>query len=297
MSYRLSFYKTSFLYIINTLILRKEIPFMGGIAINDKCNLHCQYCSVSNRNIPDLTFIEIKKGLTELYQKGITNLYIEGGEPFMWREDEKNLENIIQMAKYIGFKFITLYTNGTFTIETSADTVFVSLDGLKHINDEIRGKGLEKIISNIEKSSHKKIIINCTISRINNDGIEDFCETLSKIKNIKGFFFYFYTSSSGKDHLSLSLSEKQEVVKKIISLKRKGYRIFNSKAGLKSVYKNNWERPNKMSYLYAENKMYQCCRMIGNDEICKNCGYLGFAEIMHISRLNPSAVLTAFNYL
>ncbi|MFC2137384.1 radical SAM protein [Bacteroidota bacterium] len=292
----LSFYKSSFLYIFNTLILRKEIPFMGGIAINDKCNLNCEYCSVANRNIPDLTFQEINKGLNALHQKGITNLYIEGGEPFMWEENEKNLEDVIQLAKNIGFRFITLYTNGTFPIETTADTVFVSLDGLKEVNDEIRG-GYDKIISNIKKSNHKKIIINCTISSKNKNEIENFCTTLKDIKNIKGFFFYFYTPSPGKDYLTLTHEEKKAIVKQIMHLKQKGIPIFNSKAALKSVYNDNWVRPNKMSYLFAENNMYKCCRMIGNDDICKNCGYLGFTEIKHISRLNPSAVFTAFNYL
>lgn len=292
----LSFYKSSFLYIFNTLILRKEIPFMGGIAINDKCNLHCKYCSVANRNIPDLTFHEINKGLNDLHQKGITNLYIEGGEPFMWKENGKNLENVIELARHIGFRFITLYTNGTFPIETSADTVFVSLDGLKQVNDEIRG-GYDKTISNIIKSSHNKIIINCTITSKNKNEIENFCQTLNDIENIKGFFFYFYTPIPGYDYLSVNNEEKREIVMRILQLKRKGIPIFNSKAGLKSVYNDSWKRPTKLSYLFAENKMYQCCRMIGNDEICKNCGYLGFTEILKISRLNPSAVFTALKYL
>ena len=291
------FYKSSFLFIFNTLILRKKIPFMGGIAINDKCNLNCSYCSVSNRNIPDLTFNEIEKGLNILRNKGITNLYIEGGEPFMWKENGKNLDDVIQLAKNIGFKFITLYTNGTFPIETIADCVFVSLDGLKHINNIVRGKGFEKIILNIKNSNHKSIVINCTISSRNCDEIENFVEKISEIKNLKGFFFYFYTSSQSNDYLSISFTKKQEIIKNILLLKKRGYKIFNSNAGLKSVYNNKWPRPNNMSYLFAENKIYKCCRMIGNDEACRNCGFLGFTEIYHISRLNPGAVLTALNYL
>ena len=43
---------------------------MGGIIINEKCNLKCFHCSLSNREkIKDLSFNEIKKGLEILYQK------------------------------------------------------------------------------------------------------------------------------------------------------------------------------------------------------------------------------------
>ena len=294
---RFSFYQSSFIYIIKTVLFRKEIPFIGGIAINDNCNLHCQYCSVSNRNIPDLSYNEINKGLTDLYNKGMKYLYIEGGEPFLWKDNSKNLEDIIQLARDIGFKFITVYTNGTFPIETKADTVFVSLDGLGHINDAIRGKSFDRIISNIKSSCHRKIIINCTLSSKNKDETENFCEALSKIKNIKGVFFYFYTPNNGFDDLYLSPDNKRKIIKKLLYLKRKGYNILNSKAALKSVYYNNWKRPNGLSYLFAENKIYKCCRMIGNTAVCEDCGYLGFAEIFHITRLNPNAVFTAFKYL
>jgi hypothetical protein len=56
-------------------------------------------------------------------------------------------------------------------------------------------------------------------------------------------------------------------------------------------------RPNGLSYLFAENKLFKCCRAFGNDEICKNCGYLSFAEIYQITRLSPDAILTAIKYL
>ncbi|MCK5044058.1 radical SAM protein, partial [Candidatus Pacearchaeota archaeon] len=274
-----------------------EIPFIGGIVINDKCNLNCLYCSVSNRNIPDLSYNEISKGLNDLYDKGMKYLYIEGGEPFLWKDNSKNLEDIIHTARDIGFRFITLYTNGTFPIETKADTVFVSLDGWGQINDAIRGKSFDKIITNIKNSSHKKIIINCTLTSKNKDEIENFCKALSKIKNIKGVFFYFYTPYNSKDSLYLGTEERKTIIKTILKLKQKDYKILNSKAALKSVYNNSWKRPNGLSWLFAENKLYKCCRMIGNDAVCKDCGYLGFAEIYHITRLNLNAVFTAFKYM
>lgn len=275
----------------------KELPFIGGIVINDSCNLNCSHCSVANRDIPDLTFEEVEIGLRRLYATGMRYLYIEGGEPFLWRDNGKSLKDVIYLARKIGFRFVVLYTNGTFPIITDANTVFVSLDGLKETHNKIRGNTYERIISNIIKSPHKKLLVNYTINKKNEKQIEQFCYEISKIKKIKGIFFYFYTPSQGIDDLYLGLDERKNIIKRILKLKKTGYRILNSKAALMGVYNDSWKRPNKLSYLYANKKLYQCCRAFGDSEICKDCGYLGLTEIYYIAKFNLNAIYTAFKYL
>jgi phosphosulfolactate synthase (CoM biosynthesis protein A) len=49
--------------------------------------------------------------------------------------DDKKLEDLIKLARNMGFIAVSIYTNGTFKINTSADTLFVSIDGLKKTND------------------------------------------------------------------------------------------------------------------------------------------------------------------
>ena len=275
----------------------KELPLIGGIVINDSCNLNCTHCSVANRDIPDLTFEEVEIGLRRLYAMGMRYLYIEGGEPFLWRDNGKSLKDVIHLARKIGFSFIVLYTNGTFPIITDANTVFVSLDGLKDTHNKIRGNTYERIISNIIKSPHKKLLVNYTINKKNEKEIEQFCHEISKIEKIKGIFFYFYTPSQGIDDLYLGLDERKNIIKRILKLKKTGYKILNSKAALMGVYNDSWKRPNKLSYLYANKKLYQCCRTFGDSEICKDCGYLGLTEIYYIAKFNLNAIYTAFKYL
>jgi len=293
----LSFYLLSIKYIILSKVFGKELPFIGGIVINESCNLNCLHCSVANRDIPDLTFEEVEIGLRRLYVMGIRYLYIEGGEPFLWRDNNKSLKDVIRLAREIGFRFIVVYTNGTFPIIADANTVFVSLDGLKDTHNKIRGNTYDRIISNIIKSPHKKLLINYTINKKNEKEIEQFCDEISKIKKIKGIFFYFYTPSAGIDDLFLGLDERKNIIKRILNLKKTGYKILNSKAALMGIYTDSWKRPNKLSYLYANKKLYQCCRSIGNSEICKHCGYLGLTEIYYIAKFNPNAIFTAFKYL
>lgn len=294
---RVAFYIAAFRYELKSLASRKEFPFVGGIAINDSCNLRCRHCFVSNRHIPDLSFEEIRKGLRTLHGMGMRCLYIEGGEPFLWEDDGKTVADVVELARSVGFRYVMLYTNGTFPILTAADTVFVSLDGTKAVHDAIRGKCHDRIICNINLSHHKRIFANYTITAENMDDISNFCQEIQGIPNLKGVCFYFYTPYQGKDELSLSIEDKKKIVITILSLKKKGHRILNSSAALKSIIDGTWKKPNSLSYLYAENKLFRCCRAMGRNDICEQCGYLGFAELYHLSRMNPDSIMTLASYL
>ena len=236
-------------YLVKTKIFRREIPFIGGLVINEKCNLSCKQCDVSNRNLPDLTYEDIKRGLQVLYDRGIRSVFIEGGEPFLWRDVGYRLEDVVKLARKIGFQLVSVYTNGTFPINVSTDSIFVSLDGLKETNNKLRGNVFDKVIQNIKESKHPNIIINFTINSVNQSEIERFCEEMGKIKQVRGIFFYFHTPYYGFDELFVNLYEKRKIIKRIIALKRKGYKIFNSLACLKGVYNDNWPRPGFVMFM------------------------------------------------
>jgi Fe-coproporphyrin III synthase len=288
-------------YLFKTKILRREIPFIGGLVINEKCNLHCKQCTVSNRvDIPDLSFKQVAEGLECFYKMGIRSVFIEGGEPTLWSDGARKLDDVIMLARKIGFHLVNIYTNGILPIQACADTIFVSLDGLKATNNELRGSGknvFDIVINNIKNSKHPNIVINFTINSKNQNEIEEFCDLISKIKQVKGIFFYFHTPYYGVDELFLTMEQKRDIIKRIFVLKKKGFKILNSAACLKGVHKDEWQRPSKTCYVYANNKLHQCCRAFENPEACKNCGYLGYPEILYILKLRPSAIMSAFNYL
>lgn len=269
---------------------------MGGIVITDRCNLNCAGCRVANNNGTEISFKQIEKVLRDFYSNGIRSLYIEGGEPFLWRDGDKDLEDILILARKKGFHFTSIYTNGTLPLRSSADVLFVSLDGPKEINDMLRGGGYDKIMENIRSSKHKKIIINCTINSRNHEHIEEFCRTIKTIPQIKGIFFFFHTPYYGKDELFLTHKERRKIIKRILALKNK-YRILNSRSVLMAAFRNDWNRPLYTCELYAEGKTYKCCRSIGNDDVCRECGYLAGPELSSILRLNPGAILEALKYL
>jgi len=282
-------------YIINRQIFRKTTPLICGLVLLNKCNLRCRHCTVIDRDTVAMTFKESTGVIDSFYEEGGRTLYLEGGEPFLWKDNNYNIEDIVNYSHKKGYHTVVIYTNGTHPLKTSADMVFVSVDGLREKNDYLRGKSFDRIMKNIRKSVHPSLYINYTINQHNKSDIRDFCEFINGINQIKGVFFYFHTPYYGYDELYISFEEKNEITRQILSYTGK-YKILNSRAGLNSAIKNDWERPLDICRVYEEGEMYTCCRYNDDPELCRQCGYLSYAEIYQTLKFRPSAILNALKY-
>jgi MoaA/NifB/PqqE/SkfB family radical SAM enzyme len=280
-------------YVFNRHVLRRRVPFIGGMVINDRCNLSCKACRVGGPTGTDQGAADIIDGMKRLYKQGTRSIFFIGGEPMIWKDGQITLENLLQISRDIGFKVSSVYTNGTLPLESSADTLFVSLDGTKDSNDCLRGEIFDRVIDNISRSDHRNIIINSTINSQNESDLEEFCDYASGLQNVCGIYYYFHTPYYGMDELFLDLKAKRGIVKRIIQLKRKGYPIFNSSACLKMVYNDTWKRPSDLCCVWDKGHIVQCCRARNEDDLCHNCGYMGYPEIQAIINLRPSALFQA----
>ena len=280
-------------YIISHQVFKKSIPLIAGLAITDRCNLKCRQCRIANRGIADLSFQETTDILDSFYKEGGRTAYIEGGEPFIWHDGQYRVEDVVKYSHKIGYLTTVIYTNGTFPIKTSADTVFISMDGLQETHDFLRGETFDRIMKNIHESAHPSLYINYTINNYNKDEIEEFCELMDKVNQIRGVFFYFHTPYYGYDDLYIEPAERNEILLKLLHYKKK-YNILNSRAGIKSALNNDWKRPLGICRVYEKGRMYECCRIPGDS--CQNCGYLSYAEIDQTLKLKPSAILNALKY-
>jgi Fe-coproporphyrin III synthase len=282
-------------YILNRQILNNNTPLIAGLTVTNKCNLRCRHCRVTDRESGDLSFKETITILDSFYKEGGRTVYIQGGEPFLWHDGAYTIEDIVVYAHKKGFLAVIIYTNGTIPIKTSADTVFVSVDGLPKTHNFLRGETFDKIMKNISDSTHPSLFINFTINHYNKVDIEDFCKHVKLIRRIRGIFFYFHTPYYGYDDLYIEPTERSMILSRILSLKR-NYKILNSQAGLKSALYNDWERPLSICRVYEKETMYECCRYPGDSKLCQNCGYLSYAEVNQTLKLKPSAILNALKY-
>ena len=282
-------------YITKHWITGEKNPLICGLVLHNKCNLRCRHCAVIDRPAASMSYADTIKVIDKYYSDGGRCLYLEGGEPFLWRDNSFSLENVVSYAKGRGYFAVIIYTNGTLPLESGADTIFVSLDGLKKTHDNLRGKSFEKIICNIKNSTHPSIYINYTINSVNKNEVTDFCEYVDKIKQIKGTFFYFHTPYYGYDDLYLEITIRNEILRRLIELKSR-YKILNSSAGLKSAIRNDWKKNLDICIVYENGRYYKCCRENNSGTLCNDCGYLSYAEIDQVLKMRPSAILNAIKY-
>jgi len=282
-------------YVLCHHLLRKNAPLICGLVLTNKCNLRCRHCKISARGDKDLEFAEIARVVDAFYRDGGRCLYLEGGEPFLWRDGQYGIEHVVEYAHRVGFFTVIVYTNGTIPLQTSADTVFISIDGLQATHDDLRGTSFHRIIDNVRQSTHPSLFVNFTINRRNQHEIEEFCSYVEDLAPIRGTFFYFHTPYYGHDELYVEPAQRVAVLRRLLAYKRK-YRILNSRAGLKSAIRNDWKRPLDVCSVYEKGDHYQCCRYPGDPELCRDCGYLSYAEIDQTLKLKPSAILNALKY-
>lgn len=285
-------------YYFNAKFLNKKRPVLAGIKITHRCTLKCRQCPYWQRPVPDLKWEQVQKLLPKLYVDGVRILILEGGEPLLWKDDTYNINDVIREAKRYFF-CVGVTTNGTLPIANEADVVWVSIDGLQETHDRLRGKSFEKIITNIKASKHPKIIANITINKENISEIPALIKFLSSlVKGITIQFFYPYHES--EDFL-LSWQEREDVLEKLISLKREGYAVSDSVSALRALMKNTWKcEPWMMANVEPDGTINHGCYLKNRTEEvdpCKLCGFAAHTEISLAYQLNISAILAGKDIL
>jgi len=277
------------------VVLQKPEPLIYGIAITDCCNLACRGCQVSNTGRPNMTWERLLDTLRKAWSRGFRELYFSGGEPMLWRDGEHTLEDAILEAKRTGFFHVHVYTNGTLGLNTSADLVWVSMDGLPGIFEQRRGDYFSQVERSVRQDKHPKIAVIYVIDRNTAAGIEPFLRWVRESKfPVIGVMFYFHTPYYGRDELFLTAEERAPLIDRLIRCQRAGMPVLNSQAGLRALQSGDWPRRFPVACVADVGGEYVCCR--ASDDICPDCGYAACTELTEFQRLRPSAVLGMLRY-
>ena len=289
---RLAFY-TSFVW--RFVVLRRPEPLIYGIALTDRCNLACQGCRVSNTGRPDMAWERLVDTMRSAWRRGFRELYFGGGEPLLWRDGTLTLEDAILEAKRIGFFHVHVYTNGTLGLDTSADLVWVSMDGLPATFELRRGDHFNQVEDAVRQGQHPKVAIIYVIDRLTAAGIEPFLRWVQDTKfPVIGVMFYFHTPYYGRDELFLNCQERLPIIDQLLAYLRNGLPIINSRAGLLALQSGDWQRRLPVAYVADVDGEFVCCR--ASDDVCADCGYAACTELTEFQRLRPSAILGMLRY-
>jgi MoaA/NifB/PqqE/SkfB family radical SAM enzyme len=277
-------------------VLRRPEKLIYGLALTDRCNLACRGCEVANTGRPDMSWQSVLHTLENAWSRGFRDLYFSGGEPTLWRDGDRTLEDCIQEARRIGFFHIHLYTNGLRGLDSGADLIWVSMDGLPDVFRTRRGDHFHQVEDAIRRSTHPKIAVIYTIDRFTAPGVEPFLDWVRDSRlPVLGVMFYFHTPYYGFDSLYLSAEERAPVIDRLLECIRSGLPVLNSRAGLRALRSGDWPRRLPVAFVADVDGEYVCCR--APDETCADCGYAACTEITETQRLRPSALLKMASYL
>ena len=277
------------------MVLRRPEPLIYGIALTDRCNLACRGCHVANTGRRDMTRDQLLAAMHNAWARGFRELYFSGGEPMLWRDADYTLADAVIEAKRIGFFHVHVYTNGLLGLDTAADLVWVSIDGLPGVFEKRRGDHFRQVEQVIRTGSHPKVAIIYVIDHNTAEGIEPFLRWVQATKfPVIGVMFYFHTPYYGRDELFLTAGERAPIIDRLIGCIRDGLPVINSRAGLLALKSGNWPRRFPVAAVLDVDGESLCCRAA--DEVCADCGYAACTEITESQRLRPSAVLGLLRY-
>jgi MoaA/NifB/PqqE/SkfB family radical SAM enzyme len=288
----LSFYLP---YAWRFFVLRRPVPLIYGICLTDRCNLACRGCTVANTGRPEMSWDRLLAAMRDAWERGFRELYFSGGEPTLWRDGERTLEDAIAAARRIGFFHVHVYTNGLRGLETSADMVWVSMDGLPGTFELRRGDHFGEVERNVRDSGHRNVAVIYVIDRMTAGGIEPFLAWVRDSRfPVIGVMFYFHTPYYGYDDLYLDRTERGLVIDRLCGCVRSGLPVLNSLAGLRALKSGDWPRRFPVASVLDVDGEYVCCR--ASDAVCDDCGYAACTELTELQRLRPSAVRGILGY-
>lgn len=271
-------------------------PLILGLAITDRCNLACRECHVSNTGRPDMTWGEICERLDSAYERGCREVYFSGGEPTLWSDATHTLDDAIAQARRVGYFHVHVYTNGLLGIPSSADMVWVSMDGLPGVFELRRGDHFFEVERAVRDTPHPATALIYVIDRNTASGIEPFLHWVRGTKlPVIGVMVYFHTPYYGYDELYLNAEERAPIIDELLALKRKRLPLMNSHAGLQALKRGDWERRMPVALVADVDGESVCCRAA--DSVCPDCGYAACTELHQARRLRPSAVMGMVRYV
>jgi len=301
--------------------LNKRFPLNVFIAVTNKCNLKCDYCYgeyYNRKNFREFTTDELIDILKTIKKMGCIFLRLQGGEPLL----RKDIKILVETAKSLNLN-TDLLTNAILIpkhIDTikMLDSICISLDGSKFINDKNRGTDtFEKIVEGIDICKSEKIPTRINAVITNDTTIDDinFLMEFVKSKNIllnfcPSFKFKPLTENKNYDYFNYDTEKYFKLLDIIIDYKKKDYPIQFSINAYKIA--KEWSLPlekirvskNKLSenlnfpkcyhgdyvcFIDSDGRLYPCCNF-WNDYVDINVHELGFEKAFQkLTRLNCQA--------
>ncbi len=270
-------------------------PLNIYLAVTNRCNLKCYYCygDYCNRDgWREFTTEELLQLIDDLGRAGTFLLQLQGGEPLL-RDDIGELVDRVNRRAMI----CDMITNGLlvekkFDVVKKLDSICVSLDGRREINDRNRGKGtFDRIVRAIELTSGAGIPtrINAVLTAETEPEDLQFLAELARrtgsLLNFSLSFEYEPLREGGPTHhLDVSDDQVRDFIRQIIRLQDEGFPLqFSEKSHRIALdwpfsYQKRMARPEEVPagfrypkcyhadyvlFIDSDGSVYPCCNFWG----------------------------------
>lgn len=286
------------LWFFKSRILNQKRPLQTVLFVTDYCNLKCKHCTPSGHGCSTTkSYAQIKEELIYSYEQGSRFVDFEGGEPTLWREGDKDLNDLYRLAKEIGFFSCTLTTNGQRPFgDTLADSVWVSVDGYGKYHDLVRGEGtFEKLDKHIRESNHPNLSIAMAINKLNRESVSQLVNYAKENPAIQSIAFNIHTPFPETEELTMSWEERNRVIDEIIGYKKAGYPIMNTVSGLKIMKQRGFKKDCWIAnYIMIDGtRLPQCPGKLV--DVCDDCGFCMSGEMYSVLRLKPDTIFAGMS--
>lgn len=279
---------------LTTVLLRRKDPIVGSLILTDRCNLACRHCVVANIRRVDYPYQQLRSDMASLASQGVRILMLYGGEPFLWRDGDRRLRDVVLEAKRVGFAMVNVVTNGTYGLDLpEADLLMVSVDGTREHHDQIRGTTYDRVMAHIAAAPRDNICLNMAINRLNLTDIEHVARTARDLPTVRAASFNLHTPYPGTEHLALTREQRRAACAQIARLIGQGHPILNLASTLPAVAENAWPTPCHQCLIVEDGQQWVCGRCVEIPGLCQQCGYLFSAELSLLFSGRPRVVAEA----
>lgn len=256
----------------------------AGIRLTRNCNMKCMYCNIQNTTRRELTFEEWKQALSIVKDLGAKDVVILGGEPTLY-------ERIVDLVYYISkeLKISCSLTTNAFDnfdiikklIDVGLSSIGVSVDNLnfQFSISPLKSKNGLKLIEYLQNNCENANIVNYTV--LNKNNVESIIDLIKYMNNrsVAIYILPFHWGNEGTfDHRKNSerfafideedINKYNDVIDKIIQMKKEGYKIKNSMEFLRESKKHiknlDWKCTGLSELrIDSDGKLVCCCDKIG----------------------------------
>lgn len=276
----------------------RRAPMQSVLFISDRCNLSCKHCSVYNHKNPiSKTYDQIREELKYCYSLGSRFVDFEGGEPFLWRDGERTVDDLCDLAHELGFFSCTITTNAQRPfVDSHADSIWVSFDGVGEYHEAVRGQGtFARLEQNIASCNHKALSVSMSVNTLNCDSVPQVLDYVKQSPYIKKISFNFHTEFPGTEYLTLPQQKREEVIDTIIAYKKRGYPVMNTVAGLKKMKDLKFKKRCWMTNYVLTDGSRHSIPVCGEAGGCEHCGFSMAGEMAAVFSFCPETILAGLD--